>query len=1191
MGRKNTTGGYMDWDRPILIGGCPSSGTTLLSCMLDAHPDLMCGPELSFFCHPYLWSMSGPAWRQRLLAALNAPRLGLGEEYWDLQEGVVPYVPQVDTRSLGWYDLSLESIREMAGRSRDAVELSRRFFLAALEKYRKSRWAEKSPPNLYAAPHFLHRCPQGRCLLLVRDGRDIVCSLLRRGFSLGSACAIWTMETALTLQLAESERIRTIRYEDLVKEPKATLRGIATFLELSGGLERMLAYHDNTGRVKHDPTIRVGAWKSTPDQPINVQSVGQWKRDLSKEQTDIFYAYRLIERAEIPAGFRRMPAYTTLDLLKAFGYEAPGKRSISWRSLSDFVYREKHVVAHAAGRGGFHRRNTVMDFRNARAIKIGPAELMKELAGAARRSKEASGAEARVDELDQLRHTQWTLSAQLQATEAARAKAEAAYSDALASANAVESARAKAEESYAESGRQYRILQSEKERVEGALEAKEAERSKAEAAYWDALASAKAAESARAKAEEGCAGLSRQCQALQSEKERVEGALEANEAERTKAEAAYWDALASANAVESARAKAEAAYSDVLASANAVESARAKAEEGYAELNRQYQILQSEKERVEGALEAKEAERAKAEAAYSDALASANAVESARAKAEEGYAELGRQYQILQSEKERVERLLEAKEAESAKVEASLREFLTKAREQRDTAENAYVRLNMRYSESEAQRERLAAECQSMRGIWGGTREILYVFKKRILGLWESLYQIKKRVVGWQPAVPQEWFPPDWKTLEGPPPVTSGRPCVLVLSHMFPHPDQPHLGSFILEQVRALRRHTNMDVRVLSGRPFWMNRSRNPLTLWRLNRVYFRFLETVCWRELCGVPVMYVPFRVFARPWIHGTSYRQAMRHVIARVREGFPFVLVHAHTAYLDGTAGLAISQQCRVPLLITEHTGPFSNLLRGRVMTGQTTRALNGAERTIAVSSSLKRCMGQVMTPEKNAKTIVLPNGVDLDLFNPPAEHRPDPRVPRIFFVGGFAGVKNLPLLLRAFALLARDIPGATLSLVGDGDRPADREALEALAAQLGLGNKAQFLGSKKREEVAQLLREEADLLVLSSATETFGCVLVESLACGKPVVATRCGGPEDIITSDAVGRLCENGSVEDLARALREVIAELPRFSKDTIRAYAVERFGFESVSRRIAAIYQDLPAPGDDPPLSRDSQKSM
>ena len=70
----------------------------------------------------------------------------------------------------------------------------------------KRFWAEKSPPNLYSMPLFLERYPEGKAIVMVRDGRDVVCSLLKRGFRLCEACGIWLFEAALSLLLGEHPR-------------------------------------------------------------------------------------------------------------------------------------------------------------------------------------------------------------------------------------------------------------------------------------------------------------------------------------------------------------------------------------------------------------------------------------------------------------------------------------------------------------------------------------------------------------------------------------------------------------------------------------------------------------------------------------------------------------------------------------------------------------------------------------------------------------------------------------------------------------------------------------------------------------------------------------------------------------------------------------------------------------------------
>lgn len=91
-----------------------------------------------------------------------------------------------------------------------------------------------------------------------------------------------------------------------------------------------------------------------------------------------------------------------------------------------------------------------------------------------------------------------------------------------------------------------------------------------------------------------------------------------------------------------------------------------------------------------------------------------------------------------------------------------------------------------------------------------------------------------------------------------------------------------------------------------------------------------------------------------------------------------------------------------------------------------------------------------------------------------------------------------------------------------------------------------------------------------MLPSRAESFGAVLVEALACGTPVVATRCGGPEDIVT-DEVGILVPPEDPEALAVALESVLDHPERYEREVLRAHALARFGAPSVASRIGDVY--------------------
>lgn len=554
-------------------------------------------------------------------------------------------------------------------------------------------------------------------------------------------------------------------------------------------------------------------------------------------------------------------------------------------------------------------------------------------------------------------------------------------------------------------------------------------------------------------------------------------------------------------------------------------------------------------------LDEKEASLADLEKRLADSVGSVAALRSEHERLEG----LGRKWELadlLRLREDLRERLVKLGLGEAKSWSQLLEEFagwkerFESKEVQRDAAERAYSALQEEYRQ-------VCSELALRTGLRGGAREVMR--------------SARRKFVGQGYPTPQPVFPPPWKPVAKLPEVRPGQLKVLALSHMFPHPDQLSSGPFILEQVAALRRHGDVDVRVLVGRPFWMM-NRNPVRLIKANRCYKRFHDACGWYEIDGVLVRYVPYRVFWRFMTHGWSYRSAMCRDIEQLRAEFPFDIVHAHTAYTDGSAGREIARRYNVPLVITEHTGPFTILTRNPVVKRWTLRSLKSAARVIAVSNAQSRSVARHLPSKYHGKFTVLPNVVDTELFHPPAKWSPDPRAPRIIFVGFFVAIKRLPMLLAAFEQVHRRLPGARLRLVGGGETPEQESVLRESIDRMNLDGSVEILGYQSREEIARILREESDILVLASEAETFGCVLTEAMACGKPVVSTRCGGPEDIITDPSLGELAANGSADDLARSILDVAARLPSYSPERIRAHVEDHFSSPAVARRIVDIYK-------------------
>ncbi|AKG22716.1 glycosyltransferase [Calothrix sp. 336/3] len=398
---------------------------------------------------------------------------------------------------------------------------------------------------------------------------------------------------------------------------------------------------------------------------------------------------------------------------------------------------------------------------------------------------------------------------------------------------------------------------------------------------------------------------------------------------------------------------------------------------------------------------------------------------------------------------------------------------------------------------------------------------------------------------------------------------------ILVLSHMFPKPSQPNSGCFVAEQVKALRDYEGLDVRVISCQPFWCN-TKNPIKIADLFSKYKEALYSSKWFSSDGIPTLFLPYLVgnpFLPFHLHGFTYRYAISSIADSIRQRFNFDLIHAHTAYLDGSAGLYLAEKYQIPFVITEHTGPFSLLTDKPIVRNLTEQSLSSANKIICVSSYLANDVKKHISSKDKSKIISLPNGVDTTKFYPEdmssnGEKRDKLRLLSIISLDNN---KNPFLLLQAFKLIREDGINVELKIVGGGEL---LEQLNQWVVNNSLTDFIHLLGWQPRNEIARILREKCDIMVLPSRSETFGVVVIEALASGKPVVSTRCGGPEGIITESYLGELCNNDDPVDLARAIKKVANNIEEYKADNIRSFAVNCYSYENLAKQINEVYQNI-----------------
>jgi len=263
-------------------------------------------------------------------------------------------------------------------------------------------------------------------------------------------------------------------------------------------------------------------------------------------------------------------------------------------------------------------------------------------------------------------------------------------------------------------------------------------------------------------------------------------------------------------------------------------------------------------------------------------------------------------------------------------------------------------------------------------------------------------------------------------------------------------------------------------------------------------------------------------------------------------------------------------------LPVVVTARGTDVNLIPRYRLPRLLIRRAIRGATALIAVSAALKQALVELGAPPD--KVTVLRNGVDTALFRPPAGRdaaRTALRLngPTLLSVGYLVERKGHHRTIEAL----RQLPDVTLLIAGEGP---ERPRLQALIARHGLQDRVRLLGLRPHAELPALYGA-ADALVLASSREGWANVLLESMACGTPVVASNIWGNPEVVREPAAGVIAEHNTPDGIAAAVRHLFAAMP--ARAATRAYA-ERFGWEATTqgqlalfRRIRSTQDSLSAP--------------
>lgn len=356
---------------------------------------------------------------------------------------------------------------------------------------------------------------------------------------------------------------------------------------------------------------------------------------------------------------------------------------------------------------------------------------------------------------------------------------------------------------------------------------------------------------------------------------------------------------------------------------------------------------------------------------------------------------------------------------------------------------------------------------------------------------------------------------------------------VLTFSTLFPNNIWQNRCVFTKERILPLARAGACNIKVVAPIPYYP-----PLKIgrrWPFSQV--RRIEVID-----GLDVHHP--RYIMPPKIGMTSYGLLMflsvLPTVRAIHRTFRFNLIDAHYVYPDGFAAVLLGRYFGTPVVTTSHGTDMSLYPNLPLIAPLLRFSLKGSSRLIAVCQALKDAMIRLNAPPE--KVAVIPNGADPQKFHPLPKEASRKRLDlpgkrMILSVGGLTENKGFHRLIKAIRILIDCFQQNNIFLLIVGEGPF-RAQLEGLIASLDLSQHVRLVGAIPHNDLP-LWFNAADLFCLCSGREGWPCVLVESLACGIPVVATGIGGIPEIISSTTFGlltTLSEKDIAETIFRALR-------------------------------------------------------
>lgn len=329
--------------------------------------------------------------------------------------------------------------------------------------------------------------------------------------------------------------------------------------------------------------------------------------------------------------------------------------------------------------------------------------------------------------------------------------------------------------------------------------------------------------------------------------------------------------------------------------------------------------------------------------------------------------------------------------------------------------------------------------------------------------------------------------------------------------------------------------------------------------------------------------------KVFKLPSVDLTKFLQIQLSIprsikaLAQTVKDFSPDIVHAHNVFFaTSLLAVLIKWFSRGKMVFTAHLGKIEKLRllgRWKVLAAEVYEKIAGriilssSDIVIAVSNSVRDHVLSLGVPSE--KVVVIPNGVDINEFNPSLSTQGVDRINNIIFVGRLIPNKGLEYLVEAAKILiCSRISGVKFRIVGDGPY---RQRFEELINEHKLASYFEILG--RVPKVSDVL-QEGGIFVRPSLTEGMPLTVLEAMASGLPIVATRVAGTPELIIHGETGMLVEPGDARQLAETIKFLIQHpdeairLGRNARAFIERHYKEKFSWEAAASNLLSVYMSL-----------------